>query len=80
MVLFADSVTLVGPTASGKTAAAIEVAKRNEGVDIVSVDSMTVYREMNVGTAKPSAAEIAGNEEESSWARTFEWPWSRKVN
>ena len=60
MVLFADSVTLVGPTASGKTAAAIEVAKRNEGVDIVSVDSMTVYREMNVGTAKPSAAEIAG--------------------
>ncbi len=60
LVLFVDSVTLVGPTASGKTTAALKIAKMNESVDIVSVDSMTVYREMNVGTAKPTALETAG--------------------
>ncbi|NNN13363.1 MAG: tRNA (adenosine(37)-N6)-dimethylallyltransferase MiaA [Acidimicrobiaceae bacterium] len=60
MVLFVDSVTLVGPTASGKTAAALKIARMNRSVDIVSVDSMTVYREMNVGTAKPTALETEG--------------------
>jgi tRNA dimethylallyltransferase len=46
---------LVGPTASGKTEAGIEVAHAL-GCEIVSVDSMLVYRGMDVGTAKPSAA------------------------
>ena len=49
---------LVGPTASGKTRAGIEVAERL-GAEIVSVDSMLVYRGMDVGTAKPTAEERA---------------------
>jgi tRNA dimethylallyltransferase len=49
---------IVGPTASGKTLAAIAVAARLEA-EIVSVDSMLVYRGMDVGTAKPSPAEMA---------------------
>ena len=49
---------IVGPTASGKTLAAIAVAERLE-TEIVSVDSMLVYRGMDVGTAKPSPADIA---------------------
>ena len=44
---------IVGPTASGKTEAALEVA-RALGAEIVSVDSATVYRGMDVGTAKPT--------------------------
>jgi tRNA dimethylallyltransferase len=44
---------LVGPTAAGKTEASIELARRL-GAEIVVVDSMTVYRGMDVGTAKPS--------------------------
>lgn len=50
---------LVGPTASGKSTLALAVARRVPGVEIVSVDSMQVYREMDIGTAKPSAAERA---------------------
>ncbi|MDP9071487.1 MAG: tRNA (adenosine(37)-N6)-dimethylallyltransferase MiaA [Actinomycetota bacterium] len=50
---------LVGPTASGKSALALEMARRRPGVEIVSVDSMQVYRGMDVGTAKPTAAERA---------------------
>jgi tRNA dimethylallyltransferase len=46
-------VALVGPTASGKTEAAIAIAERL-GAEIVSVDSMLVYRGMDVGTAKPT--------------------------
>ncbi|HEY1086016.1 MAG TPA: tRNA (adenosine(37)-N6)-dimethylallyltransferase MiaA [Candidatus Saccharimonadales bacterium] len=51
-------VVIVGPTASGKTAAAIEIAKRHKG-EIICADSRTIYREMNIGTAKPTAAEQA---------------------
>jgi tRNA dimethylallyltransferase len=47
---------LVGPTASGKTAAAIAVAE-SLGAEIVSVDSMLVYRGMDIGTAKPTPDE-----------------------
>src|SRR5688572_18779006 len=43
---------LVGPTASGKSEAALPIAERL-GAEIVSVDSMLVYRGMDVGTAKP---------------------------
>ena len=48
----------MGPTASGKTALAMELVERFP-LDIVSVDSVMVYRGMNVGTAKPDAAEQA---------------------
>lgn len=50
---------LVGPTASGKTDASLLLARRL-GAEIVLVDSMTVYRGMDVGTAKPSPEERAG--------------------
>jgi tRNA dimethylallyltransferase len=48
---------LVGPTASGKSAVALELARRHP-VEIVSVDSMQVYRGMDIGTAKPSPEEM----------------------
>jgi len=47
---------LAGPTASGKSAAALLLAEQI-GAEIVSLDSMTVYRGMDIGTAKPSDAE-----------------------
>ena len=49
---------IVGPTASGKTAAALALAKRLP-VEIVNADSRQVYRGMSVGTAKPSPADLA---------------------
>ncbi|MFY9341390.1 MAG: tRNA (adenosine(37)-N6)-dimethylallyltransferase MiaA [Planctomycetota bacterium] len=49
---------VTGPTASGKTAQALELAARS-GREILSMDSMAVYRRMDIGTAKPSAAERA---------------------
>ena len=49
---------LLGPTASGKTACALALA-RELPVEIVSVDSALVYRDMDIGTAKPSAEELA---------------------
>jgi len=52
------AVAIMGPTASGKTAAALEIAKHLP-CEIISVDSALVYREMDIGTAKPSAAELA---------------------
>ena len=54
-----EHLALVGPTASGKSALAVEVARRLPDVELVSVDSMQVYRGMDVGTAKPSPAERA---------------------
>jgi tRNA dimethylallyltransferase len=52
------AVFLLGPTASGKTAVALELARRFPA-EIVSVDSAQVYRDMDVGTAKPDRAERA---------------------
>jgi tRNA dimethylallyltransferase len=52
-------IAIVGTTASGKSAAAMEVARRLGDVELVSVDSMQVYRGMDIGTAKPTAAERA---------------------
>jgi tRNA dimethylallyltransferase len=49
---------IVGPTASGKTALALALAARLGG-EIVSADAMAVYRGMDIGTAKPTAAELA---------------------
>ncbi len=52
------AVAIMGPTASGKTAAALEIA-RHIPCEIISVDSALVYREMDIGTAKPTAGELA---------------------
>ena len=52
-------IAIVGPTASGKTALSIELAKRMNG-EIISCDSMQIYKKMNIGTAKPTAAEMDG--------------------
>ena len=51
-------VVLLGPTATGKTALSLEIAKRFHG-EIVSCDSVAVYRDFEIGTAKPTAAERA---------------------
>jgi tRNA dimethylallyltransferase len=50
---------LVGPTASGKSALALAIARSVGDVEIVSLDSMQVYRGLDVGTAKPTRAELA---------------------
>ncbi|MBK7813422.1 MAG: tRNA (adenosine(37)-N6)-dimethylallyltransferase MiaA [Rhodocyclaceae bacterium] len=52
------AILLMGPTASGKTALAFEIADRFP-VDIISVDSAQVFRDMAIGTAKPDAATLA---------------------
>ena len=52
------AILLMGPTASGKTAAALELARRFP-VELISVDSAQVFVDMNVGTAKPDAATLA---------------------
>ena len=50
---------IVGPTASGKTRLAVELAHEWNG-EVVSADSMQVYRRMDIGTAKPTAEEMDG--------------------
>ncbi len=52
-------ICVVGPTASGKTALAIELAKETGG-EVVSCDSMQIYRRMDIGTAKPTIEELQG--------------------
>lgn len=52
-------IVIVGPTASGKTAVSIELAKKING-EIISADSMQIYKYMNIGTAKPTADEMQG--------------------
>ena len=52
-------IVICGPTASGKTALSIELAKRVNG-EIVSADSMQIYKDMDIGTAKPTADEMQG--------------------
>jgi tRNA dimethylallyltransferase len=54
-----DVLVITGPTAAGKTAVAIKVAKRLGG-EIISMDSRQVYRGMDIGTAKPTLAERCG--------------------
>ena len=51
-------IAIMGPTASGKTQAAMALADRYSTVDLISVDSAMVYRGMDIGTAKPSPAEL----------------------
>ena len=52
-------ICIAGPTASGKTALAVALAKELDG-EVVSCDSMQVYRRMDIGTAKPTHAEMQG--------------------
>ena len=52
-------IVICGPTASGKTALSIELAKKING-EIISCDSMQIYKEMNIGTAKPTKEEMQG--------------------
>ena len=52
-------ICVVGPTASGKTALAVELAKSFDG-EVVSCDSMQIYRRMDIGTAKPTKEETEG--------------------
>jgi tRNA dimethylallyltransferase len=52
-------IAIVGPTAAGKSALAMEIARAFTDVEIVSIDSMQVYRGLDIGTAKPTPAERA---------------------
>lgn len=52
-------ICVVGPTASGKTALAVELAREYNG-EVISCDSMQIYRRMNIGTAKPTVEEMQG--------------------
>lgn len=52
-------IVIVGPTASGKTALGVNLAKRING-EIISCDSMQIYKDMDIGTAKPSIEEQSG--------------------
>ena len=54
-------VVIAGPTAAGKSAAALDVAERLDG-EIVGADSIQVYRRLDIGAAKPTAAERRGIE------------------
>lgn len=54
-----DLICIVGPTATGKTALSVRLAQKY-GAEIVSCDSMQLYRGMDVGTAKPTASEMGG--------------------
>ena len=52
-------IVICGPTASGKTALSIELAKKTDG-EIISSDSMQIYKHMDIGTAKPTKQEMQG--------------------
>jgi len=52
-------IVIVGPTASGKTSLSIELAKQIDG-EIVSCDSMQIYKDMSIGSAKPTQEERQG--------------------
>ncbi|WP_137718320.1 tRNA (adenosine(37)-N6)-dimethylallyltransferase MiaA [Methylobacillus flagellatus] len=56
--IFPPAIFLMGPTASGKTGAVVELVQRLP-VELISVDSALVYRDMDIGTAKPDAATLA---------------------
>ena len=52
-------IAIIGPTASGKTSLSIELAKKING-EIISCDSMQIYKDMNIGSAKPTKEEMQG--------------------
>ncbi|MBQ9019961.1 hypothetical protein IJ096_01405 [Candidatus Saccharibacteria bacterium] len=53
------TIVIVGPTGSGKTGVAVEIAKRVNG-EIISADSRAIYKGMDIGTAKPTREEMQG--------------------
>ncbi len=53
-----SALAILGPTASGKTQLALDLAQVH-AIEIISLDSALIYRDMNIGTAKPNAAELA---------------------
>ena len=55
----AKVIVICGPTASGKTTLGVELAKKING-EIISSDSMQIYKDMNIGTAKPTKQEMQG--------------------
>ncbi|HEX4591868.1 MAG TPA: isopentenyl transferase family protein, partial [Gemmataceae bacterium] len=57
--LFRNATVLTGPTGSGKSAVALELTERL-GAEIVAMDSMTLYRGLDIGTAKPTIDERGG--------------------
>lgn len=59
MHLRPDLIVITGPTAVGKTATAVELARRLE-TEVISADSMQVYKFLTIGTAKPTAVELQG--------------------
>ena len=60
-------IVVAGPTAAGKSECAVELARRIDG-EIISADSMQVYRYMDIGSAKITLEEMMGN---PSWRPTF---------
>jgi tRNA dimethylallyltransferase len=87
-VAAAPLVTIVGPTASGKTALAIKLAVQFNG-EIICADSRTIYRGMNIGTAKPMSEEQQGiphwgldvvNPDQSYSAADFKQYAEKKIN
>ncbi|MBQ2604786.1 MAG: tRNA (adenosine(37)-N6)-dimethylallyltransferase MiaA [Clostridia bacterium] len=54
-----DVISVIGPTASGKTRLAVEIARKLNG-EVVSADSMQIYKNMDIATAKPTTEEMCG--------------------
>ena len=54
-----DLLAIIGPTASGKTKLAIDIAKKYNG-EIIAADSRTIYKHLDIGTAKPDEKEQDG--------------------
>ena len=52
------TIVILGPTASGKTGLSLEIAKTLGNVEIICADSRTIYRGMDIGTAKPGQEEL----------------------
>ena len=59
MIAIKDLIVITGPTASGKTALSVRLAKEL-GAEIVNADSMQIYKYMDIGTAKPTVEEREG--------------------
>lgn len=76
--LIPNLLVLVGPTASGKTVTAIQLAEALDG-EIISADSRYLYQELNIGTAKPTPEELARVPHHLINVTTLDKPWSLGV-
>ena len=59
-------ITIVGPTASGKTSLAIQLSKKL-GSEVISLDSRQIYKGMGIGTAQPTIEEMRGSKAPFNW-------------